>query len=314
MASLVPFNPLPTVNAPGSFNIQTTGFVAGTALDDPSARYRMRGGTVAASVTLPMYGGCGISELVPGASGGPNAVLGPQIIFATSVGAASSGQQAGGILTGFTVFDQDHAMVMTPQSPVPLAASGMQVNYYPLGSNARICVAIDPVLANLEGYLTRSLVSWDFVNQRLVPYVAAYASESVSDATWNSATGVITFTVGSSPGIVAGDDFTISGIVATSPGSNGLSYNGSWTAISGTSGTTITAQGVPGAANNPGTYSSGGTLAAGGGAVGAGVTGGAILPVQVLDVEVGNSMTVSYSSTTGFYTWNRSGSVAVIQI
>ena len=314
VAALVPFNPLPTVNAPGSFNIRSTGFVAGTAMDDPSARYRLRGGIVSSTVTTPMYGGCGISELVPGATGGPNQVLGPQLIFATSVGPATSGQQAGGLLTGFSVFDQNYAMIMTPQSPVPLAASGMQVNYYPLGSNARLCLAIDPVLANLEGYSTRSLVTWDFVNQRLVPYVAAYASESVSGATWNSTTGVITFTLGSSPSLVAGDDFTITGIVATAVGANGLSYNGSWTAISGTSGTTVTAQGVPGTANNPGTYSSGGTLVAGGGAIGAGVTGGGILPVQIIDVEIGNSMVPSYSSETGFYTWNRSGSAAVVQI
>lgn len=303
----IPFNPLPTVTAPGSFNIQSTGFVAGTALDDPSARFRLRGGIVAASVSSPMYGGMGISELIPGASGGPNAVLGPQIIPATSVGVATSGEQAGGLLTGFSVFDQDHAMIMTPQSPVPLAASGMQLNYYPLGSNARIAVAIDPVLADLQGYLTRSLVSWDFTLQRLIPYVAAYSANVFTALTRAAVDGVYvaTATTTTDHGIAVGDDFTVTGCVPAA-------YNGTWTAITGTTGDTLVWS--LNTATDPGAESTLGELAAGGGAVGPGVTGGAILPVQVIDVEIGNSMTVEYNASTCFYTWNRSGSVAVIQI
>ena len=50
------------------------------------------------------------------------------------------------------------------------------------------------------------------------------------------------------------------------------------------------------------------------GEIGEGVTGGGILPVRVLEVQVGNSMTVNYDPVTGFATWNRSGSCAVIQI
>jgi len=58
------------------------------------------------------------------------------------------------------------------------------------------------------------------------------------------------------------------------------------------------------AAANPGTYSSGGSVGAGGGA----------LPVRVLDVSIGNSMTVNYDPVTGFATWNRQGDVAIILI
>ena len=36
--------------------------------------------------------------------------------------------------------------------------------------------------------------------------------------------------------------------------------------------------------------------------------------VKVLSVEVGNSMTVSYDPVTGFATWNRSGTTAIILI
>ena len=36
--------------------------------------------------------------------------------------------------------------------------------------------------------------------------------------------------------------------------------------------------------------------------------------LRVLDVLVGNSMTVNYNSVTGFATWNRSGTIAIILI
>jgi hypothetical protein len=207
------------------------------------------------------------------------------------------------------------AMIMSPQSPVPLAASGMQVNYYPLGSKARIPLAIDPALVDLEGYFTGSLVTWDFVNQRLIPYVAAYSQDVITGASWNSTTGLVTLTLTTGGELAVGDDFTVSGIVSTGAGANVPNgYNGSFTAAAGTTSTTLTYQGAAGSANNPGTYSSGGLLNPGGGAIGRGVTGGGILPISILEVQVGNSMTVSYSATTGFYTWNRSGSVAVAQI
>ena len=49
---------------------------------------------------------------------------------------------------------------------------------------------------------------------------------------------------------------------------------------------------------------SGGTVLAGGGA----------LDVDVIDMNVGNSMTVEYNPTTGFATWNRQGDCAIILI
>jgi hypothetical protein len=307
MVANVAFNPMQTTNGQGSFNVSSVGFMQGCALDDPAARYRLRGGYLAATETLPMWGGVGISEVIPGATGTPSAVLGPGLTRATSVGPATTGQQAAGILTGFSVFDQDHSMLMTPQSPVPLAGSGMQVNYYSFGSNARIPVAIDPVLADLESYLTRSLVTWDFSQQRLIPYVAGYPA-NVFTALTRALTGgvyVATATTTSNHGVAVGDDFTVSGCVPAA-------YNGTWTAIAGTTGETLVWS--LGTATDPGAETTLGTLVAGGGALGPGVTGGGILPVQVLDIEVGNSMTVSYNAATGFATWNRSGSVAIIQI
>ena len=55
---------------------------------------------------------------------------------------------------------------------------------------------------------------------------------------------------------------------------------------------------------DPGAYVGGGQVDAGGGA----------LNVKVLDIQVGNSMTVNYDPVTGFATWNRNGSTAIILI
>lgn len=298
-----PFNPLPTVVGAGSFNVTTTGYIQGCAMDDPSARQRLRGGTVLSSLGTPMWGGCGITDTVPGTT--PNPVLGPVVSFASSVGPATTGQQAAGILTGFSVFDQNPSMIMSPQNPVPLAVQGAQINYYPLGSNARIPVQIDPSV-DLEGFSTRSLVSWDFNLQRLVPYVAGYAANVFTIQTRALVSGVYvaTGTTTSPHGLVAGDDFVVSGSVPTA-------YNGSWTAAAGTAGSTIVWS--LGTAVDPGAVTTLGEIAAGGGAVGPGVTGGGILPVTILDIQIGNSMVVNLNSS-GYYVWNRSGSTALLQI
>jgi hypothetical protein len=42
--------------------------------------------------------------------------------------------------------------------------------------------------------------------------------------------------------------------------------------------------------------------------------GGTAIAAKLIDVNVGNSMVVSYASGTGFATWNRGGSTAIIQI
>lgn len=222
MASTITFNPVLTTNGAGSFNVNSAGYIQGIALDDPAIRNALKGGYVSSTETYAMWGGIGISTVIPGLAGQPQKALGQRVTRATSCGVATTGTQAAGILTGFSVFNQDHSMIQTPQSPVPLAASQMGINYYLLGSGARIAVACDPALVNLEGTLQRSLVTWDFTNQQLIAY-------SVT-------------------------------------------------------------------------------------ALGQGVTGGGILPVTIIELQIGNSMTVSFDTATGYATWNRSGSVAIIQI
>lgn len=310
MTAQVTINPYLTSNALGSFQIDSSGYIQGTALDAPAVRYRLAGGILATTETLPMWGGVAISELVPtpGSVTLPSQSLGTIVsratVCPTGGGWQNAAAGASGQITGWSVFDQNYAATNSPQSPVPLVASGGPVHFYRLGSAARIAVNAAASLTSLENAGIWGPVSWDFVDQQLVPGVAAYSSESVSGVSWNSGTGAITYTVGSSPGLVAGNWVSFSGIVMTGAGSNNYSVNGMFELITGTSTTTLVVQGLIGSANNPGTYSSGGTLAAGGG----------YLPVQVLDANFGNSMTVSYASSTGFATWNRSGNTVIIQI
>ena len=73
-------------------------------------------------------------------------------------------------LTGFSVFDQNYAAVNTPQSPVPCVGSGGLVNFYRLGSGARVALAIDPTLITLEGTPLRLRVQWDFTNQKIIAF------------------------------------------------------------------------------------------------------------------------------------------------
>lgn len=296
MGANVAFNPMLTTNAAGSFATQFDGFIQGTAMDDPSARFRLAGGILADTETVPMWGGVGISEGVTPTPSGPSGELGGLITRATVIA------QGVGQLTGFSVFDQNYSAINTPQSPVPLVGSKGMVNFYRFGSNARVTVAIDPSLASLEGGIITAPVSWDFSAQKLIPFSAAYSQAAITGAVWAATGGgEIDYTVSTdlTSEINAGDDIDVSGIIST--GGTGAGLNGNYTVLSISS--THIVVSAPAAAS-PGTYSSGGHVNAGGGAV----------PCKVLGVNIGNSMTVSFDPATGFATWNRSGSAALIQI
>jgi hypothetical protein len=287
-----------TVGNAGLFSVQASGFRQGTAMADPSTRYRLRAGLLATTETLPMWGGVGVYADVPGGSlgtvgapGVPNVSLGPIL------GRAVSLTDALKPLAGFSVFDEAYGMITSPQSIVPLAGSGMQVNYYPLGSLARIAVACDPSLVSLRGGPIKPQVSWDFTNQLLVPYLGA---QTISSGTYVSTTGIITLTMAVAQTFDAGDSVTLASLTGTGAFA---SLDGTWTALT-VSGTTVTLQGpvAAGAATI-----TGGNLTVGGAA-------SAALPVQVLAIESGNSETVTYNSTTGFATYNFQGTAALIQI
>lgn len=166
----ISINPMQTTNAAGTFGITWDGLVQGVALPSPNAHFNLAAGYVAATEVNPMFGGIGISENIPLNPASPpltpDPSLGGSIVRATNI----SGVGAALSLTGFSVFNQNYAMINSPASPVPLAGPSQQVNFYRLGSGARICVAIDPALINLYGQIISTQVSWDFTNQRLIAF------------------------------------------------------------------------------------------------------------------------------------------------
>lgn len=299
MVATIATNPYATTNATGSFTVDSTGYIQGTALDSPNTRNNLAGGVLAQTETIPMWGGVGISEVVPGATGAPNSAMGGTITRATTQTVTSAGG-----LTGFSVFDQNYAGVNTPQSPVPLTPSGGGVHFYRMGSGARIAVAIDPSLVSLEGNIITQQVSWDFNNQVLQPYDAATATYSLTSITSSYAAGVYTMVVVgavASPVAGVGDAINISGVTGT--GAALVNGNQTVTAFTDSQHYTFTVNAASGAIA---TGALTGTLVLNYG-VGA-------LPCKILDVQIGNSMTVSFNSVTGLATWNRSGSTAIIQI
>jgi len=286
MVATVPFNPNLTTNGLGSFNVSSTGLVQGTAFDDPSARFRLRGGWLSNSETIPMWGGVGIYENIPGVAGQPGNVLGPAVGRATTLTSGVAGS-----LAGFAVFDQNYSALITTSSPVPLTPSYGRVQYYPLGSKARIAVAVDPAIAALAGDPSSQAVSWDFVNQQLVDYASATAASQ----TYNNTTGavVLTFSPSAPANVGVGDIVIVSGATGTAA----ASVNGEHvvTAVTGTTVTYVIASGLSAAVT--------GTIA---------IATGGILPCTILLLEIGNSMTVNYDGTNA--TWNRTGSAAIISI
>ena len=279
-----------TTSGQGLFNgASSTGLIQGHAFPDPSTRNWLRSAVVSQNETVPMWGGIGVyADVSPISSTGPKQPLGQVIGRATAL-TGSTG------LVGFTVFDQAYNMVNDPNNPVPTAGSGQSINYYPLGSRARIAVACDPSLISLRGGEINQQVSWDFTNQLLVPYLGTL---TISSGTYVSSTGVITLTMSASVTFSAGDSVILSSLTGTGAYA---SLDGTWTVLTA-SGTAVTVQGPVGAGAATIT---GGSLTLGSGASSA-------LPVTVLDIQPTGCMTVS--TTGGLYTWNFSGSAAIIQL
>lgn len=302
MVATVSFNPVLTSNAAGTFNISSDGYIQGTAMDDPASRNYLSSGILATTETKPMWGGVAVSENVPStaysATANGVADMGGQIIRATNVTANTAGT-----ITGFCVFDQNHSAINSPQSPVPLVGTGMTLNFYRFGSNARIAVACDPALISLQTGVITQQVSWDFTDSVLQPYDAATATYAITSATGtynNNGTWTVAIVMGVASLVGAvGDTINISGLTGT--GSSIV--NGQQTVSAFTDNQHFSIL-VPGASGAISTLGGSGVLNAGVGA----------LNVRVLDVRVGNSMTVNYAAGTGFANWNRSGTCALILI
>lgn len=292
MTSNISFNPFLTSNGAGSFSVQSDGYMQGVALDDPSIRNALAGGYLASTETLPMWGGVALQELIhPSTTDGS---------LGNSVGRATTNAR----ITGFSVFNQAHAWVTSPQSQAPSAAAGMTIPFYRLGSGARIAVALDPSLVSLDGGLITQNVTWDINAQRLTPYDAATATYSVTSMTPTDSGGVSTIAIVMAvPALVGGvgDSINISGAVNGGTGGNGL-VNGNFLITAFTDTTHFSIQ-VPAVA---------GAIASITGTIVLNETTGA-LACKILDVNIGTSKIITFDSVNNYVNW-ATGSTAIIQI
>lgn len=278
-------NPMATTNALGSFGVQSDGYIQGIALDDPANRFNLASGTVAASETRPLWGGLPVAELIPGNQSSPR---GSTIRRAASVAD----------LEGFTVFNQAHNGLTTPQSPVPLYASGMSVSFYRIGSNMRVPLKASAQVVALAtaGASVKTPLAWDFVNNQVTTAAAAaFTGDDIATTAVTYGSDVATATTASAHGLAAGQYVKISGVAPEA-------YNGTVVVLSvpATTTFTYTPAAVPG--GNATTQ----------GTIGAATISDITLPVKVIAVEAGNSKTVSYDSKTGFLTWNNTDSCALV--
>lgn len=292
--------PMLTSTFAGGFEVSSFGLVQGVAMDDPAVRFALAGGVLDPSETLPMWGGVGIYANVPTVGSGP---LGPRVGRATSLTpSAAKG------LIGFSSYNQATAALTSPQSPAPTMGSLMTVPYWPLGSGARLAVAIDPSLAATlqSGVSIGTQVSWDFNNQLLQPYDASTATYSMSSVTssYNATTGVYTFVcvaAEATPVAAVGDSINISGITST----GAALVNGNQTITSFTDDEHFSFQ-VAAAANAIATGALAGTIVLN--------YGTGALPCTIERVEVGNSKVVAWDPVNLVATWNPSGAAALIRI
>ncbi|HCE8854856.1 TPA: hypothetical protein NHV36_000018 [Klebsiella michiganensis] len=278
-------NPMATTNAAGSFGVQSDGFIQGVALDDPANRFNLASGTVAATETKPLWGGLPIAELLPGVKSSPR---GSTIRRAVSLAE----------LEGFTVFNQAHNGLTTPQSPVPLYASGMSVSFYRLGSNMRVPLkaSVQVVALGTAGASVKTALAWDFVNDRVTTAAAAaFAGSDIATSSVTYSNGVATATTASAHGLTAGQYVKISGVAPTA-------YNGTVVVLTVPTATTFTYAPVSAPGGSATTQ----------GTIGAVAQADITLPVKVLSIENGNSKTVSYDSTTGFLTWKNDDACALV--
>lgn len=152
MAS-INMNPILTTNAKGLFSTNSNGYTQGDAQDDPAVKFALCGGVYDAEATAPIFGGMPAQEFVP---------AGDSVLGSTIKAAADDADP-----TAFVVFNQAFAGLTTPQSNAPAFLPGMSVNYYRLGSGARIPVALDPASVTLEGDLVSTTVYWNFTENWL---------------------------------------------------------------------------------------------------------------------------------------------------
>jgi hypothetical protein len=282
MSGSISFNPYQTTQPADTFLQSTQGYVQGALMDDPSVRMELTAGFLKSTETIPMWPGVAIQEYTnfPGNNG-------------DNLGAAIARSVSAATITGWCVGNQNGSMVITPGSTVPLQGVGGDVHYMRTGSNARLAVQCSAgVLAGLSGLPANTQVSWDFLNQQLIPYVAAYAANVITAASWASTNGgQVTFTTTTAHGVTVGSYFSVSGMTPAG-------YNGDFVAVTGTTGSTL----VAALATNPGAATTFGTLNAGGGAA----------PCKVLSINTNSKIVSPYVAGSSLL-WT-TGNAAIILI
>lgn len=285
--------PMLTGNNAGGFSVQSEGYIQGFALDDPAIRYSLNQGQLAATESLPMWGGVAIAESLQAGS------LGNAIARATS--------NAG--INGFAVFNNAPHWINTPQSPVPVGTSGMSVPFYRLGSGARIAVACDESLSALIGGAITQQVTWDIYAQRLKAYDAATATVSVTSitASYSATTQLWTFAVVAAAAVnvgAVGDAVTIAGVTGT--GAASINQNQIITAFTNNQTFSFQIKDSDGSGADFTAGAQTGTITI--------TEGTGALNVQLLEIHRDNSKIVVWDPINNLATWNNTGSVAIIRV
>lgn len=192
----VSFNPQLMTSPTNTFLQSTEGYVQGTTFDDTSSRMWLASGVVASSVTQPVWGGMAITEAVP-------------LVDKNALGSSLTLASAAGNVTGFTVFDQAHNMIIVPGNSVQQSVAGMTINYYRFGSNIRIAVGVlSTLVATLDTGAINQALYWDPALQQLTASGTAGAfalpattkilslNSNSKTISYNSGTGALTWTTG----------------------------------------------------------------------------------------------------------------------
>lgn len=189
------FNPMTTLTGENSFQLQSQGYIQGAFMDDPVARMWLLPGIVANSVTQPVWGGIPIVESVPSLSSSKLQSAASELTIPTTIAE----------ITGWTVFNRAHNMLITPGNPVPQATANMTVAYFRTGSNIRIPVKISSALATaVEGGSVTQQVAWDFTNNELTTYSTGTAlpvkvlkvNDNSKVVNYDSGTGALSWSYG----------------------------------------------------------------------------------------------------------------------
>jgi len=162
------FNPYVVTNVQDGFSVQSQGYWQGDLLDDPAGRYQLSAGVVAATETLPMWGGIAVFEKTTA-----NAVDGGA---APLIGRAASAAT----FAGFSVFNGSYSLPTTPQSPVPMGSPGNSFNFVRAGTKNRVVVKAGTAILALVGTDNPQTFGWDATAQELV---ASGAGDFDFDAT-----------------------------------------------------------------------------------------------------------------------------------